>query len=231
MIRESVTRREQKRLRKTADFKHVQRLQQRLRELREIEEQGREKVELPEPVFLGWERYFVVREDLRKSPEGPYLERLLALVQFVEHCDQKGVVKERDYRRGGVLRERPHRLKTVDPSTYWAMTEKMKRYFEPHVVRYRNYYSQKTEVQTSFALFEDWKFVTKVRERWKTHEIVYRVNVDEEEKLIHEHLYGPRAWEYRHWLRHVGDSYRQYDDYETPHSDLRRTPIIEYIGT
>lgn len=227
MLHECVSGREQRRATKAEQFRRVQGLLRRRDELRVIERRGIERRELPEPIFMGWERYFMVRADLRRSPEGPYLDRILAHVQRVEACSKDGVLRERDWRRGGKLREVEHRPKAVDACTYWLMTPKMRTYFEPHVTRSRNPRTGKQDIRTTFILAALWKFQSKVRERWKTHETVYTVNVDPEEALIERHLYGPSEWAYRHWARHVGDSYNKWDDYQAPLADLRRAPLVE----
>lgn len=226
----AVSRRDQRRATRTAQFRATQRLLRRRSELSVIERQGIERRELPEPIFMGWERYFVVRYDLRRSPEGPYLDRILALVQRVEPCSKDGLVRERDWCRGGKLREVEHRLKTIDACTYWLMTEKMRHYFEPHVTRSRNPFTRKQEIHTTFVFAQSWKFQSRIRERWKTHETVYTVNVDPEEALIERHLHGPSEWSYRHWARHTGDSYRRYDDGDIPVADLRRAPADDVFA-
>lgn len=218
------TRRTRRRATKEIQFKAAQRLLKRRDELSRIEREGIERRELDTPVFAGWERYFVVRHDIRRSPEGPYLDRILTLLQKVESCSEQGIVKERDYRRGGKVREVPHRLKSVDAGTYWAMTEKMRRHFELHSYRRRIHGTHKWRIETVFVVLRPWKFVTKVREKWLTHETVYTVNVDSEEAIIQSHLYGPTEWSYRHWARHVGDCFNKWDDYTVPPADLRRMP-------
>lgn len=222
-------RRLRRRYTRTRQFRKVFQLYERQQQLSDIEAAGIEHRLLPQPVFMGWERYFVVRQDLRRSPDSPYLERLLNLLQNVEPCDQRGVRKQRDWRRGGKLRVVKHQLKHIDAGTYWAMTSKMQRYFDLHVFKRRNHWTRRTELETVFVLRSPWKFTTRVREHWKTHEKVYTVNVDSEEAVIQHHLYGPSEYLFRHWARHEGD-YNKYDYGTVPPADLRRAPLVEELG-
>lgn len=194
---------------RTRQVAEVRRLDERQHELRRLEFDNYVLVPLDEPVRAGWERYFVVRPDMRRSAEGRYLERVLAVVQKREVSGRKDFAR-RDWRHGNRMRPTKLQLGEVDAGAYWAMTPRMRTYFEPRVRRPSKRGARFGErLRVTFVVAQPWKFQVKVRVYWKTHERVYKFNGDSERAWIHVRLFGPQ-WRYRHLLRQRGDTLREW---------------------
>jgi hypothetical protein len=89
-------------------------------------------IELPEPVFWGWERYFFVSPDLAHSTEGPALEKVLNLTQNVE-CSNRKDFAVRDWTRGGKKYPSVHRLREIDERDFFdpdKVDVKLRPYFQ-----------------------------------------------------------------------------------------------------
>lgn len=205
-----------------AQFREALRLTLLDRELRRVARASLVEVPLPRPVRRGWERLFVVRPDVLNSPRGRYAIRVLKLVQNVELSNRRDFAKKDRY-RGGRLRPMPHELGTVDSSTYWLMTPKMRLWFQPLVVREKAGYGRPPRLVTVFTVREPWMFVSKVRAHYQTTRWVQTVNTDSDEKWVDERLHGTPL-KSRPWRRHVGGYGRTgaWTSGEPKLSDLRR---------
>lgn len=190
-------------------FREALRLQERERELREQESASRREVELPEPVRAGWERYFTVRPDLQKSPEGPYLDRILSLVQRRETSNRRDFA-QRDWEHGNKMVPRAHRLKEIEPATYWILTPKMREHFVPAV--HRSKYRGRTILTATFSVAHEWKFVSRMRPYWLTHQVVYDCDTKSDQHWIDTQLNGPADFKIRHLLKWRGGWSKEYPD-------------------
>lgn len=196
------TSRREKRLQREQERKEALRLARRQHELTMARRRGElgTVVEVDPPIHAGWERYFVVRHDFRRSDEAPYLDRVLTLCQRVESCSRRGVVKQRDYKRGGKLYEVPHKLKRISAEKYWLLTPKLQTYFvlaverEDGVIDTRN---------PEFEVAHPWKFSSRVRESFITHRLIPDSDAASEVAEIDELLgWGQRM--YRLWIKWMG---------------------------
>lgn len=195
------------------------RLEREYYDLRNAEDASRREVELPVPIRAGWERYFFVRHDFRSSEDGPYLERVLRLVQNLEVSNRLDFAI-RDWEHGGKMVPQEHVLRTVDAETYWAMTERMRSHFLLSVRR-RKDWRGRTVLEAEFEVAHPWKFVSRVRAHYRTHEVVFDCNFASERAWIDHKLYGP--WmKFRHLVRWHGrrlENYSRKPDRREPSRD------------
>lgn len=196
-----LTKRHSRRLKKDRDTREALKLERRLSELHSEQRDSAVTVELPKPVRDGWVRYFVVRPDFRKSEDGPYLERVLRLIQRRETSRRKDFAA-RDWQRGGKIAPTPHELGSITPEAYWVLTERMRSHFRLNARREKTWRGER--LVTEFVAACPWKFESRVRTNWRTHETVSTFDGDGERSEIFACLYGPRDWLIRHSLRHRG---------------------------
>lgn len=155
-------------------------------------------VELPEPVAVGWERYFFIRPDLDRSPEAPVLRNILPLIQHVEVSNRKDFAR-RDWQQGGKKVPKPHRPSAISEKTFWSLDEKLQRYFELRIERIpKTNYRQRI-----FVLKDPWKFVSRTRRYYITHRALPHSETLAEEAHIDKIQYG-KGWPYRHRMRTEG---------------------------
>lgn len=177
--------------------------------LYELSRSRREQVlvELPEPVAVGWERYFFIRPDLDRSPEAPALRRLLPLIQHVEVSNRKDFAR-RDWQQGGKKVPQPHRHRALSEKEFWALDERLQRCFELHIER-----TPKTNHRRRIFVFKDpWKFVSRTRRYSITHRALPHSEADSERRFIDGIQYG-KGWPFRHRMRTEGWGGRHWSDY------------------
>lgn len=219
----STDRRESRRILHESRYRKALRLEARRRELSDLESASRQTVELAEPIRAGWERYFVVRQDLRRSAEGPFLERVLRLVQHWEVSNRYDFAR-RDWQRGNKLVPQEHRLGSIDAEDYWALTPKMREHFLPQIHRQRNYRTGPSRVYVTFTATQPWKFSSKIRPHYITHETVYAFDPTSEETFIDRKLHGPQRLA-RHLWRAYGCNERDPDYVKT-----QVVPLVESVS-
>jgi hypothetical protein len=166
-------------------------LDRRDSELREQQRTSRRLVPVDPPIRAGWERYWALRPDVARSDDGAYLKRVLKLVQVVEQCGKGGRVTRRDWRRGNKVVEVQHRLGTVSPDVWRAMTPRMQRYFTAHVWPARvTKYGVHQPARITFVVTDQWMFVSRVRPHYVTERWVTEFDGEGEQAWVRHRLWG-----------------------------------------
>lgn len=191
-------------------------LRRKDRSLWEAERKGGDGVlvPLPAPVRAGWERSFVVRPDVARSPDARIARQLLRLVQNIEHSNRRDFYA-RDWEHGGRLRPRPHCLKEFDNHDFALVPEDLKKHFLFLHTRRFNRFTRKMEWHRAWVVRSPWRFATKTRPYFVTHRFVPDPDFKTEKAFINDKLYG-RFWKhgeykYRHIIRTEGLAYPRYD--------------------
>ena len=141
---------------------------QLIRLYREDKSLNKQKWELPmidliPPIQRGWKRYFIVREDVRRSKMGTFYENLLQKINTVQHNTDKAfkVKKRRKGRR--IYEAKEQLLKKI--YTYelvkLKLTERELACFELKTIREVRY---KTIYEKQVYVFkEPWRYVLRIR--------------------------------------------------------------------
>jgi hypothetical protein len=161
--------------------------------------------------MAGWERYFFVRPDVLKSPEGPTIEKLLVLIQKSETSNRKDFA-ERDWRNGGKLRPKEHKPKTLSEKEFISLSEKLQRYFDLRLIRHKRFGNNPPHIERVYVFKYPWKFVSRVRPWYMTHRGIPNSEAESMSKFLSHKLWGP-DYKYRHFLRYTGDYYNRWDDW------------------
>jgi hypothetical protein len=211
--------RRSRRAKKEADLKEAIALQKRYRSW--LKKPEGTWVELPEPIRAGWERYFVVRPDVQRGPEGPMYDRILRLVQHVEYSNRKDFA-ERDWRRGNKRVTKPHVPHRADLATYNAMTPEMQKHFILSVEK-----DDKGRLQGPvYELVHPWKLQSRIRPSYITHRLIPDGDVASEDKWVRD-----RMRDRGHWGRldhHFGNAY--HDWYREDPDELRAEYDLKDLG-
>lgn len=132
------------------------------RERRELWEKRRNLgwVELKPPVMRGWNRFFVLREDVARSRHAGFFQGILDKINTVQWCNRKDFrrIKRKDRKRG--LVEKGQELRHLQD---WEMvklgfTEGELSFFEER----RKYDYARRCVRTWYVFTEPWRFVRRV---------------------------------------------------------------------
>jgi hypothetical protein len=144
-------------------------------------------VPLKTPIRYGWERTFTLREDIKKSPKGKFLESLLTKINNKVHCKTKDFV-EYDYKTGKMKPIEQH-LSVLDPKEYEKLTPQEQAQFNKEYRQVKYWLTSKTiEV---YAIKQPWRFVFKIRPSYITHEQMVDGDIESEldklsDKLWHQ---------------------------------------------
>lgn len=200
-------RRDRRRLTRGQQFREVNHLLKQENETWAAKRGPEALIELPTPVRAGWERYFFVRPDVLKSPEGPTLEKLLVLLQNVQTSRRKDFAT-RDWRRGNKLRPKVHYLRRISEKEFRSLSEKQQRYFAYYAIKRKTYSGSWIEHTYEFKF--PWKYVSRTRPYYITHRALPNSEADSRSSFLCKKLWGP-DYMYRHFARYVGDSYKRWD--------------------
>jgi hypothetical protein len=182
-------------------YKESQRLSKQKREL--------PMVDLLPPVQKGWKRYFIVREDVRRSRDGVFYENLLQKINTVQYSDEKVFRKKKRKAGKRIYVEIKQELKVVYPYELFKMkfTERELSCFE-----YRTVYEvikRKIQTRNEYVFKEPWRYVLRIRpnmiDKIKVHdaELEQRIKVIDMTLYDNHNNYGRitkiRDWGYDRW--------------------------------
>jgi hypothetical protein len=162
-----MTERRAKRATKDAFEKQLRALEKRRKRLRKEEYSY---VELEKPLFVGYEKYFTLRDDMLMRPDFPILEKLLELINNVLFSKHKNFSKrirrktKRAYQEKG-LKSVPlkHEIHDLQHEKWVKLSRVEQSYFSPREI--------KTSWGGTYNVYDwnyPWMFVPKVRKKWIT---------------------------------------------------------------
>lgn len=169
-------------------------------------------VPLPVPIRNGWERSFVVREDVRKGPQGKFLEHLLLKINNTTYCRTKDFLKY-NYKTNK-MKPIEQELSVLKLDEYEKLTSKEQREFAKEYRRIKYWFDTKTiEV---YVIRQPWRFVFKIRPSYLTHEKRVDGEIESEMKKISRKLWYPGLMELQYGERRHSDK----DFYDKRHDDI-----------
>lgn len=167
-------------------------------------------VPLEKPYQKGYVRFFVVREDVKRSKDGDFFEGILKKINNCMYSETRKFLKKKKRKKFGkrIFVEREQRISNIYPWEWenpkLGLTEREKQYF----LKKENYCPIKKSIKVYYEFIEPWRFVLRVRPHMITH---YKPLDSELEKeydqlksylnqykvrgFIHKTIYGkPTLW-------------------------------------
>jgi hypothetical protein len=191
-------------------YKESQRLSKQKREL--------PMVNLSPPVQKGWKRYFIVREDVRRSRDGVFYENLLQKINTVQYSDEKVFRKKKRKAGKRIYYEIEQGLKTIKLHELFKMkfTDRELSCFE-----YRTIYEvrkRRIETRNEYVFKEPWRYVLRIRPNIIDKIRVHDAELEQRIKIIDMKLYKNylnygrlakiRDWGYDRWGDMEKEKYR-----------------------
>lgn len=141
-------------------------------------------VELEQPYQKGYERFFILREDVAISSRALFYENLLMKINTVSYSDNKKFLKRRRKNRRKVWTVRPQSLRKITESEWRCnrlkLTDDEKFYFN-RVEKY----SEKTKTKQVYYEFrETWRYVLKIIPHMITHYKPIDIEIEGKLKLL-----------------------------------------------
>ena len=198
----------------------------------ELEKQKRTMplVPLEKPYQKGYVRFFVVRDDVKRSKLGAFFENLLAKINTYQYADNRKFQKKKKRRGKRVYIARKQELYTF---SQWEWERALER--EKFTQKERAYFAriecfnrQKDRFEIHYEFTEAWRFELRVKPNMITHyrpvDIAIERELAELDKIINDH----KNWGIIHSKIYGGSySWNQYQKRYTPKEKYKRTPLKE----
>jgi hypothetical protein len=143
-------------------------------------------VPLDKPVRIGFDRFFVIRPDLLRSPKKTILQSLLPIVNNTKFCRHRKFT-EKDWRTGKI-RPIEQELNVLDERRFAALTEQQKSYFQLEKRKTKQWHGA-IRIDTVFVFKFPWMFEFKIKPSFITH----REIPDSELESLRKKL-GDKLW-------------------------------------
>ena len=160
------TRFRSKRRRKQAEIEDFdKKLIAKSKELNQLNKQKRDlpMVDLIPPIQRGWRRFFVLREDVRKSKRANFYDNILQKINTTQYSSDKAFKKKK--KRGGkkIYEERPQFLREIHKHELpkFKLSKQELAYFEYKIIQ--EVRSKKIYEKHIFVFRELWRFMLKIK--------------------------------------------------------------------
>jgi hypothetical protein len=169
-------------------------------------------VALDEPYQSGWKRFFVLRDDIQRSPMAEFYEALLVKINTVEYHYDKSFKRKKRRKGRYIYNAREQKLREYDLRDWYhprlPLTEREKACFN----RIETYSVKTRSLQTRYVFTEPWRYVLKITPYIITHKKA--LDVDIERELAHiDNYVDSNDLEPRINLLTRGRSYRWKDEF------------------
>ena len=169
-------------------IKYAKKLYDRYLELQEIDRKLG-YIKLENPIFDGYKRYYVVREDLMRSKKKHALEEILSHINTTIHCKNKNF--EYLDRKSKKMKPMSQSLAPLSQKDYDKLRPGLQKYFyKTFTVQYSLFSRGWSREVVHYKFANTWMFVFKVTEHYITKSKVFDPEIDSELKYLKDKLYG-----------------------------------------
>ncbi|MCO6162789.1 hypothetical protein [Flavobacterium sp. NRK F7] len=175
-------------------------------------------VPLEIPYQQGWVRFFVLREDVLRSPQAKFFENLLMKINTYNYSNAKSFSRRVKKKGKRVLVKEHQELYRVYPHQWncpkFGLTDKEKGYFT--YVEKKSTTFGRVRVHSYYVFTESWRYVLRVKPYYVTHRKAIDAEIESElgwieNKIMNFHLRGKIDK-----LKRGYNRYRYYDEDEKP---------------
>ena len=145
-------------------------------------------VPLAEPYQKGWKRFFVLREDIRRSRDADFYQNLLDKINTVQYSRDKAFRNRKRRLRRYVYTVQPQALREI-PVTEWngpklGLTEKEKLLF----YRYERWSYEHAYWKIGYVFTQPWRFALRVRPHVITEQRMIDANLEAELQRLKNYI-------------------------------------------
>lgn len=143
-------------------------------------------VPLDKPIRIGFDRFFVIRPDLLRSPRKAILQSILPIVNNTSFCrDRKFMTKDWKTRK---MRPYEQELNVLDERRYEALTSQQKSYFQLEKRKTKQWYGS-IRIDMVYVFKFPWMFEFKIKPSFITHREIPDSELESLRKKI-----GDKLW-------------------------------------
>jgi hypothetical protein len=145
-------------------------------------------VPLEVPYQRGWKRFFVLRDDIKRSPRAAFFEILLVKINTVEYHYDKSFKRKKRRKRCYGYEVRQQLLREFYPYSWQAnrmnLTDDEKACF----IRIETFDVKTRRIDVKYAFTEPWRYVLKVMPHMVTHTQLMDEDIEKELSYIDDHI-------------------------------------------
>ena len=145
-------------------------------------------VPLAEPYQKGWKRFFVLREDIRRSKDADFYQTLLDKINTVQYSRDKAFRMRKRRMRRYVYTVKTQAVREIElwewVSPKLKLTEKERTLF----FRYERWCSQSKYWKVSYVFTEPWRFVLRIRPHMITEQRMIDANLEAELRRLKNYI-------------------------------------------
>jgi hypothetical protein len=170
-------------------------------------------VPLAEPYQKGWKRYFVLREDVRRSKYAGFYQSLLEKINTIQYSKDKAFKVKKRRKRRNVYEAKKQSVREFSQQEWdcpkLKLTEKERLFF----CREERWFPESKCMKVRYVYTESWRFVLQIRPHMITHvrmidedlerEIQRLKNYIEKNHLRHK-IYKMTRGRNQNWYKHDG---------------------------
>lgn len=182
-------------------------------------------VALDEPYQSGWMRFFVLRDDIRRSPMAEFYEALLAKINTVEYHHDKSFRRKKRRKGRYIYKVKEQKLREYDlydwnhPKLHLTAREKV------CFTRVESYSIKAHSLQVRYVFTEPWRYVLKIAPYIITHKKALDVDIERELAYMDGYIDG-NYLEPRIYRLTRGRRYRWKDDFKEPAKYINKLKSI-----
>jgi hypothetical protein len=189
-------------------------------------------IDLVPPIQRGWKRYFIVREDVRRSRDGGFYENLLQKINTFQYSPEKSFKRKKRKEGKRIYIEIKQELRIVYPHELPKMkfTERELACFDYRIIHEIN--GRKIVSRFAYVFREPWRYTLRVRPNMIDKMQVHDAELEQRIKAVRMTLYDNyknrgrigklRDWSYDRW----GDTEKE--KYHNPLKDRSLSQIIAF---
>ena len=202
--------------------------EKQLIQLRKLEIELRKKrrdlplVALAEPYQKGWQRHFVLREDVARSNESTFYKTLLEKINTFQYSQDKSFKRKKKRKRKYVYNEKLQTVKEFLVSEWRSpkleLTEKEK----VHFYKRERWCSNCKCYHTYYVFNEPWRYVMRVRPNMITHTKMVDADLESEIQVLRNYIVN---FNLRYKINKLVDGFSYRNRYDQNENPREKNPI------
>lgn len=179
--------RSSKREKRFKDNKEARRLLKNYNDLWNQSNKDVALIPLDKPIRVGFERTFVIRPDILRSPKKTIISSILPIVDNKVFCKTRKFVAK-DWKTGK-MKPIEQELTVLDERRYMTLTEQQKTYFQKEYRKTRRWHGG-MEISVVYAFRFPWMFEYQIKPSYITHRGIPNSDAESERTKI-----GDKLWQ------------------------------------
>jgi hypothetical protein len=186
-------------------------------------------VPLEQPYQRGWKRFFVLRDDIRRSPRAEFYGALLVKINTVEYHHDKSFKRRKRRKKRYVFSVKKQSLREFDLYQWNHPKLKLNEQEKDCFTRVETYSIKTRRTDVKYVFNEPWRYVLKVAPHIVTHKMALDIDIERELAWIAVHI-DKHDLQPRIDLLVYGRGYNSHKCYDEPAKYINKLKNIPRYG-